>query len=241
MTLTHYCTASYVRAKSHRRAQAKRHRKTVKFGAERNTIRAAVDLKIAPNSVAPLKVDGYFEKQTARDWLVEKSLLANDDDSFFAVPNILFSSKNPIVPVMNPTDRPRYIHKGEIMGTITDPAEFLDQPDSPEQWEKMNKSALAIMSLTNCLAEDDEDIQAFYNTRSEETAPGSDQPGEFRPAKAKAEADMEDSQEAEQDEDQWGPKTAEMPDLQFYSSEDMENLLDIGSLPEHLREKHGLC
>lgn len=233
MSSTHYGTASYVRAKAHRRAQAKRHRKRVKFGAERNTIRAAVDLKITPNSVASLKVDGYFEETDGKDWLVEKSLLANDDDSFFAVPNILFSSSCPIVPIMNPTERPRYIGKGEVVGTITDPSEFQDKPTSEEHWEGMNKSALSIVSLISCLSEDDADVQAFYTAQSSTKAPE----GTFRPAKADQSADEEAEAEPLPDDDQWGPKTAEMPDPQFYASKDMEELLNIGSLPEHLKEK----
>lgn len=231
MSSTHYCTASYVRAKAHWRSQAKRQCKRMKFGTEKNTIRATNNLCITPNSVASLAVDGYFEGGVEKDWLIEKSLLANNDDSFFAVPNVLFSSSCPVVPVMNPTDRPRFIRKGEVVGTITDPAEFLDKPNSEEQWERMNKSAMSIASLISCLAEDDADIQAFYSTRSSQAPPST----EFGPASAKEEAEI--PKEKELDDDQWGPKTAEMPDPQEYSSKDMEELLDVGSLPKHLREK----
>lgn len=35
----------------------------------------------------------------------------------------------------------------------------------------------------------------------------------------------------------FGLKTAELPDLTTYPSEKMEEFLDVGSLPEHLREK----
>ncbi|KZP19228.1 hypothetical protein FIBSPDRAFT_715186, partial [Athelia psychrophila] len=126
---------------------SRRHRKNVKFGNEKTIIRAAADLLIGPNSVASLKVDGYFQEDTEKDWLVEKSLLANDDDSFFAVPNVLFSSSNPIVPVMNPTDKPRYIRKGEAIGTIVNPGEFLDTPKSEQHWENMSKSAMSIAAL----------------------------------------------------------------------------------------------
>lgn len=233
LTTTHYGTASYVRAKAHQRAQSKRHRKRVKFGAEKNIIQAAVDLRIGPNSVASLKVDGYFEGESNKDWLVEKSLLANNDDSFFAVPNVLFSSSNPIVPVMNPTDRPRYIRKGETIGTITDPAEFLDTPESAQHWEKMNKSALSIAALISCLAEDDKDVQAFYTAKKGEEG----ETEQFPPASADANLEDKEGEEIQQDKDQWGPKTAEMPDPQFYDSSDMETLLDVGSLPEHLKEK----
>lgn len=63
---------------------------------------------------------------------MEKSLLANSDDSFFAIPNVLFSAAFPVVPVMNPTDKPQYICKGEAVGLITDPDKFLDTPKSAE-------------------------------------------------------------------------------------------------------------
>lgn len=232
ITTTHFGMASYMRAKAHRRSQVKQHRRRIKFGAEKKTIWAAADVKIAPNSVASLKVDGYFEEESPKDWLVEKSHITNNDNSFFAVPNVLFSSSHPVIPIMNPTDRPRYIHKGEIVGTITDPAKFLDTSDSPEQWEKMNKSVLSIASLIHCLAKDDADVQAFYTTRNDEA--------ETEPVTEEAEPDegqASSEPKGDQNTNQWGPKTAEMPDPQFYPSSNMEDLLNVGSLPEHLKEK----
>lgn len=97
----------------------------------------------------------------------------------------------------------------------------------------MNKSAQAVASLISCLAEDDADVQVFYSTQTGSNSPKQ----EFTPASAQRTSETENETEVHPDEDQWGPKTAEMPDPQTYSSEDMENLLDVGSLPEHLREK----
>ena len=37
--------------------------------------------------------------------------------------------------------------------------------------------------------------------------------------------------------EQFGPKTAELPDPTTYPSHKMEEYLDVGSLPENLREK----
>ncbi|KAF7986132.1 hypothetical protein HWV62_38486 [Athelia sp. TMB] len=116
---THVSHAAYVRAKSHRREQSRCFRKRRKCGEEKRTIRAKQDTLIQPHSVASIRVDSHFEDE--RDWLVEKSLIANTDDSFFAVPNVLFSSKNPVIPVMNPFDVPRYVRKGESVGVIVDP------------------------------------------------------------------------------------------------------------------------
>lgn len=44
-------------------------------------------------------------------------------------------------------------------------------------------------------------------------------------------------EEGDGDKDSWGPKTAEMPDP---TKADIEKPLDIGSLPEELKEKEGL-
>jgi hypothetical protein len=45
---------------------------------------------------------------------------------------------------------------------------------------------------------------------------------------------IEDNLEESED---YGPKTAAMPDTMIYPSVKMKELLDIGSLPEHLKEK----
>jgi hypothetical protein len=42
--------------------------------------------------------------------------------------------------------------------------------------------------------------------------------------------------EVDESED-YGPKTATMPDAMVYPSAEMEQLLDIGSLPEHLKHE----
>lgn len=44
-------------------------------------------------------------------------------------------------------------------------------------------------------------------------------------------------EEEDTNKDSWGPKTAEMPDTAEYSSEDIEKLLDVGSLPDELKER----
>ncbi|KZP18003.1 hypothetical protein FIBSPDRAFT_673684, partial [Athelia psychrophila] len=121
------------------------------IGQERKMIRAQADLKIAPNSVASLRVEEYFDNE--REWLVEKSLLANSDDSFFAIPNMLFSASFPVVPVMNPTDKPRFIRKGEAVGIITDPATYLDTPKSDEHREKMEAHMTSLASMVQAMME----------------------------------------------------------------------------------------
>lgn len=182
-----------------------------------------------------LRVEGYFEDE--REWLVEKSLLANLDDSFFAIPNVLFSASFPVVPIMNPTDRPRFIRKGEAVGIITKPNEFLDSPKSETQKSKMEAHASSLTSMIHSMMAEDE--------RSTAEASVAESLQDFQ---SKAPADKLEINEtsallaghpesSDLDRDLWGPKTAEMPDPKEYSSADMEKLLDMGSLPEELREK----
>ena len=134
---------------------------------------------------------------------MQKNLLANANDSFFAVPNVLISAANPWVPIANPTDHPRYIRKGEIIGTLEDPAKFFDTPKSVEELEKFRASADIIHTVISLQTTQEEDL----------------------------------AKQAEDEQEDYGPKTAAMPDPTIYSSAELEELIDVGSLPEHLKEE----
>ena len=56
-----------------------------------------------------------------KHWIIQKNLLANINNSFFAVPNTLILTRNPWISVANPTDQPRYICKGETIGMLHNP------------------------------------------------------------------------------------------------------------------------
>jgi len=100
-------------------------------------------------------------------------------------------------------DHPQYICKGEIIGTLMDPASFFDMPKSVEEWEKLQAAADVICTVI------------LLQTHQEEDKSGQ----------------SEDKQE------NYGPKTAAMLDPTIYSSEQLEELIDVGSLPEHLKEQ----
>ena len=116
----------------------------MKFGLDEKTVQAAEDYKLKPHESKPIRVEGQLGED--REWLVQKNLLANANNSFFAVPNVLISTANPWVPIANPTDHPRYIRKGEIIGTLSDPASFFDTPKSTEEREKFQAAALFVLS-----------------------------------------------------------------------------------------------
>jgi len=107
------------------------------------------------------------------------------------------------VPIANPSDHPRYIRKGEIIGSIKDPEEFFDSPENEEELEKWIASANAIETLI----------------------------------KAQSEATTKDDADPILEEEEYGPKTAAMPDPTFYPSSGLEQLIDVGSLPDYLKDR----
>ena len=197
-----YMVGQYVRRQFHQRNKGKRHRRKVKFGVDERTVRAAEDYRLRPHESKPIKVEGQLGED--REWLVQKNLLANANDTFFAVPNVLITAAHPWVPVANPTDHPRYIRKGEIIGTLADPSTFFDAPRSQEELKKFQDSAEIIRTV----------ISLQVNQDSANATPT----------------------EEEEEQEDYGPKTAAMPDPSIYPSSQLEELIDVGNLPEHLKE-----
>ena len=175
----------------------------MKFGKEEKVVRAKEDYRIRPHECKPIQVEGQLEDD--RDWLVTKNLLSGVDNSYFAVPNTLISAANPWIPITNPTDRPRYIRKGEIIGMVADPAEYFDHVKTMDDWQARSRHAEALAAI----------IQMKLDADSKDKTRGQDSPVE----------------------ESYGPKTAEMPDLTDYPSSKMRELIDVGSLPDHLKEK----
>ncbi|KIK05316.1 hypothetical protein K443DRAFT_91526, partial [Laccaria amethystina LaAM-08-1] len=199
----------FVKAKVHRREKARRHRRKLKFGIEERTVRATEDCIVKPHACHRIRVEGQLDED--KDWLVEKSLLANANDSYFAAPNTLVSARNPWVPVANPTDQPRFIRKGEVIGSLHDPAEFFETPNSAERADIFKKHAASISAIIN--------TQLGESNSSSDTVPTSP------------------SQQVPEEEEEYGPKTAAMPDLTDYPSARMEELIDVGTLPDHLKDQ----
>ena len=195
----------FIRAKLHRRAKAKRHRQKVKFGIDEKTVRAAEDVRLRPHECKRIRIEGQLSED--KEWLVQKTLLANANDSHFAVPNTLISARDPWIPVANPTDQPRYIRKGEVVGILEDPSTFFETPATLERKEILVKHASAIAEVIKAqLTEDQVPLSQSAQSHGD--------PNE---------------------QEDYGPKTAAMPDSTVYPSAEMKELIDVGSLPEHLR------
>ena len=213
-----YSIGRFIRSKLHRRRKNKKHRQKVKFGLDQKIVRAKEDYKIRPHECKRIEVEGQLGED--RDWLVSKNLLSGADDSYFVVPNTLISASNPWVPVANPSNRPRYIRKGEVIGVLSDPDEYFDHVKTLEDWERRCKHAEAITSIIQ--------IQVTADRKQTE---GLTQPDEAIRTEGEKIADMDEASESH------GPKTAEMPDLTEFPSSRMKEFIDVGSLPDHLHEK----
>jgi len=135
---------------------------------------------------------------------VQKNLLANANDSHFAVPNTLISASNPWIPIANPTDQPHYIRKGEIIRLLEDPSEFFETPVTAERREVLTRHASAITDIIKT------------QLAGDKTTPNQDI--------------LMHSDPNEQED--YSPKTAAMPDSAVYPSSEMKDLIDVGSLPE---------
>ena len=201
----------FIRNKLHRRRKNKKHRQKVKFGLEEKVVRAKEDCRLRAHECKSIQVEGQLGED--RDWLVTKNLLSGADNSYFAVPNTLISASNPWVPVSNPSDRPRYIRKGEIIGVLSDPAEYFDHVKTMADWEARTKHADAIAAIIQ--------IQVDEDRKAQERETG-------KPL---------DNEDAQPQEESFGPKTAEMPDLTEYPSARMEEFIDVGSLPDNLKDE----
>lgn len=206
-----YSVGRFIRSKLHHRRKNKRRRQKVKFGLEEKVVSAKEDTHLCPHECKSIQVEGQLGEDC--DWLVTKYLLSGADNSYFAVLNTLISANNPWVPVSNPSDRPQYIHKGEIIGVLSDPAEYFDHVKMMSDWEARTRHADAIAAI----------IQIQMDEDRKARDPKEDMP-------------PDDEATQPQEGEDFGPKTAEMPDMTEYPSSCMKDFIDVGSLPDNLKD-----
>jgi hypothetical protein len=125
------CKVHTVKAKSFMRWTAAR-RKCVRAQRRGETkslpeVLAAADTLLSAGAVHNVPVTGPFDGRD--DWLVEKLIISTDDASVVTVPTTWINSTTPYLPVANPSTRPWYIRKGEVVGYPLDPETYCqDEP-----------------------------------------------------------------------------------------------------------------
>ena len=120
------------------------------------------------------------------------------------MPNKLFATSNPQVPIANLSSKARIICKGEVVGVISKLEEMFDKPANLKDLENRMKHRARISAMVNTL---------HVSTKPKAA----------------------DSEQA--DNELWGLKGAELPPDAEYKSEDLENLIDVRALPDHLKDK----
>jgi hypothetical protein len=148
------------------------------------------------------------------------------------------------------------IRKGEILGQLTDPEEFFDRPSDKKELEELQKKSALLANLVRLqLPGSEEEIQKAEEERTrirtdfrsgvppqEENHRAGvhvrDEEGNVPDRKGQIAQEIATvEEETALEPEDYGPKTAAMPDNTVYPSEKMRDLLDIGSLPEHLQER----
>ncbi|KZV82817.1 hypothetical protein EXIGLDRAFT_570919, partial [Exidia glandulosa HHB12029] len=149
---------SFVKAKSHRRAKAARHRR--KLALRSGALRAFEDVVIPPSSTCNVTIAGDLRGK--KEWYVERNLVPVKGDVFLTVPNTIITTDpkpvldahgeptiavRSVLPVTNPTARPYVLRAGTLLAFAKDPKEYLDTPSSQEQLDEYNASAQVLATL----------------------------------------------------------------------------------------------
>lgn len=198
--------AAFIQSKIHRRNKAKRASQKAAAARACQELRVRDDVQIPPHLCKRVLVDGALWDD--KEYMVERTVIGSDLDIQLIIPNTLVSSKEPHLPVSNPTSRPRLIKKGTVLAEFRDADGWLDKPETEGHWEEMTSKSLKITALIAAQREIlKKDSKADEGVRSQ------------------GEDDLEQ-----------GPKTVAVPEMEVYSEEEMEQVLDVGELPEEWKD-----
>lgn len=125
--------------KTYQRSKARKRREGI---TDSPPVLAAHDVLIAAGTVHNIKVTGPFAGHD--EWLVEKIVIATEDESVIAALTTFIRSEAPFLPIANPSSRPWYIRAGDVVGKLHDPATYADCPKTDEEREKLAASAEAL-------------------------------------------------------------------------------------------------
>jgi hypothetical protein len=82
---------------------------------------------------------------------VERVVISMDDASVVAAPTTWVNSDTPYIPIANPTTRPWYIRKGEVVGHLLDPESYADIPKDAVNAQRYAASTEAIRTTIGML------------------------------------------------------------------------------------------
>jgi hypothetical protein len=125
------------------------------------------------------------------------------------------------------------IRKGEAIGMLTNPQDFFDKLTSANAKEKLQRSAQAIASIIKANGDREREERMHHGHAKDLQEDCS----LCYPEKKDPDKSGQGHGSSEEEEEDYGPKTAAMPDPEKYDSQKLRELIDVGSLPEHLKEE----
>jgi hypothetical protein len=153
---------------------------------------------------------------------VERILIVNskDDESFMGAPSTMVQGgKGVKLPVVNPSSRPRLIHKGERLGILHDPDRYLDREEANDSGTR-NREAIAL---------------AMKKLASSGPARGRELIG--TPMRSTA-GELSALEDPKAKEESWGPKISESGDPSTINYKDFESAFDISNdMPAEIRSQ----
>jgi hypothetical protein len=220
---TSLSTKKVDQAIEHRRRKNTRRRARSAERRDVAQVRAAESMLIEPGTTRRVKVSSKFGSDGGREWFIDRNLASGGENGeWLAVAPTLIRTDNPYVPVANPSSKPLAIRRGDVLGVRVEPDRYFDSPSSAEAYLTMHAHASRIASLINAKLDAEENQPPSSNAEAHETHSA---------------VKTEPEPTAMRDEEDYGPKTSELPDNTVYPSAKLEELLDVGDLPEHLRAK----
>lgn len=224
---------SYLRKARH---QQSRRRKNLK-GALGPVVRAAMDIWVKPHHTINVPVNGPFDGK--EHWLVESYIADKGNLSFLATAACLINSSSPVVPVANLSFKRKRIRKGDPLGYLADPETYFDHPKVADTLAAMQSQATALSVLIT------KSLSSEKNTsRDDAVVPPTAAAADVRPCQWNEEEDKLHIPDVkptdapstkttveevlEDEDDQWGPKTAAVPENEYLPSSKLEELIDWG-------------
>lgn len=202
--------------KQQRKMDKRKRRKQVKRLAELpDMARARHDSILAPGTSKMILFNGMSDSLPVT--LVDRVTLTDDLGFLGAPASLIPYSKNPRISVANPSQHPKIIQRGDVLGLLVDPGKYLDQRTTSDPLEDRRRAlVLTIQKLAKGPLNEIDTISRPVQTSANQPAT------------------LEDPEEKD---DLWGPKTSEPPDPKTYEGKDAKKVLDIAEdAPEEFCE-----
>jgi Reverse transcriptase (RNA-dependent DNA polymerase) len=177
-------------------------------------LRAERDVQIRPGWVARVPVEGPVEG--CNKWFMERITLPTRNGCFLVAPSTLIKTKELVVAVANTSPSAEWVRKGDVLGVLHDPEQYLDRSKGDEETQHLEAYACVVQKIARgSLGDKDLLDQALAKSQALEIPSTPDDPDEL-----------------------WGPKMSEPADLTMYNSKRLEELIDIApDAPPEIRAR----